>query len=112
MDPGSVAASVPDAIYAIPASSPLHYVTYVQVYGSTPEVVCDGYTPGYLGAVQSTDGVVVYGTGYAYEPWIGDTWIAAPETWGLAAQPVYNPATGYAFGFGLGLATAAMAEPY
>jgi len=110
--PWAVATSVPDAIYAIPASSPLHYVTYVQVYGSTPEVVYDGYTPGYLGAVQSTDGVVVYGTGYDYDPWIGDAWIAAPETYGLAAQPVYNPAVGYAFGFGLGLATAAMAEPY
>ena len=110
--PWKVADSVPDAIYGIPASSPLHYVTYVRVYGSTPEVVYDGYTPGYLGAVQSTDGVVVYGTGYDYQPWIGETWIAAPETFGLAAQPVYNPAVGYAFGFGLGLATAAMAEPY
>lgn len=110
--PWVVSTSVPAVIYTIPPSSPLHYVTYVQVYGSTPEVVYDGYTPGYLGTVASTDGVVVYGTGYDYQPWIGDTWYAAPETFGLAAQPVYNPAVGYAFGFGLGLATAAVAEPY
>ncbi len=110
--PWEIAASVPDAIYAIPPSSPLHYVTYVRIYGSTPEVVYAGYTPGYLGTVQSADGMVVYGTGYDYQPWIGNAWYAAPETFGLAAQPVYNPAAGYAFGFGLGLATAAMAEPY
>ena len=110
--PWELSTAVPDAIYAIPPSSPLHYVTYVRIYDSTPEVIYEGYTPGYLGTVQSTDGVVVYGTGYDYQPWIGDAWYAAPETFGLAAQPVYNPAAGYAFGFGLGLATAAMAEPY
>ncbi len=110
--PWEVATSVPGLIYTIPTSLPLYYVTYVRVYGSTPEVVYDGYTPGYLGAVETTDGVVVYGTGYDYQPWIGDSWIAAPETFDLAAQSVYNPAVGYAFGFELGLATAAMAEPY
>ncbi len=110
--PWVVATAVPDAIYGIPPSSPLHYVTYVRIYGDTADVVYEGYTPGYLGTVQSSDGVVVYGTGYDYQPWIGDIWYAAPETFGLAAQPVYNPAVGYAFGFGLGLATAAMAEPY
>ena len=110
--PWELATAVPDAIYAIPPSSPLHYVTYVRIYDSTPEAIDEGYTPGYLGTVQSDDGVVVYGTGYDYQPWIGDAWYAAPETFGLAAQPVYNPAVGYAFGFGLGLATAAMAEPY
>ncbi|MGB5830516.1 MAG: hypothetical protein WBG92_00795, partial [Thiohalocapsa sp.] len=110
--PWEIPTAVPDAIYEVPPSSPLHYVTYVRIYDSTPEVIYEGYTPGYLGTVQSTDDVVVYGTGYDYQPWIGDAWYAAPETFGQAAQPVYNPAVGYAFGFGLGLATAAMAEPY
>ena len=110
--PWELSTAVPDAIFAIPPSSPLHYVTYVRIYDSTPQVIYEGYTPGYLGTVQSADGVVVYGTGYDYQPWIGDAWYAAPDTFGLAAQPVYNPAVGYAFGFGLGLATAAMAEPY
>lgn len=99
--------SVPAAIYAIPPSSPLHDVTYVEIYGSTPEAVYEGDTPGYLGTVLPDDGVVVYGTGYDDEPWIGDVWIAAPETYGLAAAPIYNPAVGYGYGFGLGLATGA-----
>jgi len=49
--PWVVATSVPTAIYTIPPSSPMHNVTYVKVYGSTPEVVYVGYTPGYYGTV-------------------------------------------------------------
>jgi hypothetical protein len=110
--PWSVATSVPALIYSIPASSPLHYVTYVRVYGASEQVAYVGYTPGYLGTVVAPDGVVVYGTGYDYAPWIGSVWYGAPVTWGLAAAPIYNPYVGYAFGFGVGLATAAWAVPY
>ena len=110
--PWLVAKAVPPVIYSIPASSPLHYVTYVQVFGASSEVVYVGYTPGYLGTVVAPEGVVVYGTGYNYTPWLGSVWYAAPYTWGLAAAPIYNPYVGYAFGFGLGLATAAWAVPY
>lgn len=110
--PWAIATSVPEVIYTIPVSSPLHYVTYVRVYGSTVSVVYVGYTPGYLGTVVAPGGVVVYGTGYVYQPWIGDVWYAPPVTWGVAATPVYNPAVGWAFGFGMGLATAAIAESY
>lgn len=110
--PWVVATSVPAVIYGIPASSPLHYVTYVNVYGASEQVVYVGYTPGYLGNVVTSDGVVVYGTGYYYTPWIGSVWYAAPYTWGLAAAPIYNPYVGYAYGFGLGLATAAWATAY
>ncbi|HEX6828640.1 MAG TPA: autotransporter [Burkholderiales bacterium] len=110
--PWSIATSVPAAIYTIPASSPLHYVTYVRIYEATPQVVYVGYTPGYLGTVVAPDGVVVYGTGYAYQPWIGGVWYPAPVTWGIAAQPVYNPMVGFTFGFALGLATSAWATPY
>ena len=110
--PWFVASSVPPVIYDIPTSSPLHCVTYVHVYGASKEVVYVGYTPGYLGNVVSSDGVVVYGTGYYYTPWIGSVWYAAPYTWGLAAAPIYNPYVGFAYGYGLGLATAAWAAPY
>jgi len=110
--PWTIATSVPGVIYTIPVTSPLHYVTYVYVYGYTPQVVYDGYTPGYLGTVVAPGGVVVYGTGYVYDPWIGSVWYPAPVTWGVAAAPVYNPAVGFAFGFGIGLATAAIAAPY
>jgi len=110
--PWVVATSVPAVIYGIPAASPLHYVTYVHVYGSTPQVVYTGYTPGYLGTVVTADGTVVYGTGYAYSPWVGTVWYPPPYTYGVAAVPVYNPYVGYTFGFAMGLATAAWMEPY
>src|SRR5215475_9297590 len=110
--PWVVAASVPQVIYTIPVSAPLYYVTYVRVYGATPEVVYVGYTPGYLGTVIAADGVVVYGTGYIYQPWIGTTWYAPPVTYGVQAQPVYNPAVGWAYGFGLGLTTAALVDSW
>ena len=110
--PWEIATFVPEVIYTIPVTSPLHYVTYVRVYGSTATVVYVGYTPGYLGTVVAPGGVVVYGTGYVYQPWVGTVWYAAPVTYGVAATPVYNPAVGYSFGFAMGLATAAIAEPY
>ena len=110
--PWIVAASVPQAIYTIPVSSSLYYVTYVRVYGATPDVVYVGYTPGYLGTVVAADGVVVYGTGYTYQPWVGTMWYAPPVTYGIQAQPVYNPAVGWAYGFGLGFTTAALVDSW
>jgi hypothetical protein len=112
--PWVVATSVPASIYGIPATSPVHYVTYAYVYGSTAEVVYVGYTPGYLGTVVTPDGVVVYGTGYTYTPYIGATvWYAPPVTYGVMAQPVYNPAVGMTYGFAMGVATASVAyAPY
>ena len=110
--PWEVATYVPEVIYTIPVSSPLYYVTYVRVYGSTDTVAYVGYTPGYLGTVVVPGGVVVYGTGYVYQPWVGTVWYPAPVTYGVAATPVYNPAVGWTFGFAMGLATAAIVEPY
>ena len=110
--PWTVATAVPDAIYTIPPSSPIFYVTYVRIYGHTPEVVYMGYTPGYLGTVVNPYGTVVYGTGYAYTPWVGSVWYPPPYTYGYAAAPVYNPYVGYTFGFAVGLATAAWMTPY
>ncbi len=110
--PWTVATGVPDVIYTIPPSSALHYVTYVHVYASTPKVVYVGYTPGYLGTAVEPWGTVVYGTGYAYTPWIGNVWYAPPVTYTVAAVPVYNPAVGFTFGFAMGLATAAWISPW
>jgi hypothetical protein len=109
--PWVVATSVPPVIYSIPPSSPIYYVTYVQIYDATPQYVVVGYTPGYLGTVVSSDGVVVYGTGYAYAPYIGATvWYPAPVTYGYAANPTWIPWTGWAMGFGFGWAMGAMAS--
>ena len=110
--PWRIATIVPAAIYTIPPSSPVYYVTYVRIYEATPQYVYVGYTPGYLGTVISPYGTVVYGTGYVYTPWVGTVWYAPPYTYTVAATPVYNPYVGFTFGFALGLATAAWAEPY
>jgi hypothetical protein len=107
--PWAVATSVPAAIYAIPPSVPLHYVTYVKIYEVTPKYVVVGYTPGYMGTIITTDGVVVYGTGYTYAPYIGATvWYAPPITYGYAINPTWTPWTGWAMGFGFGWAMGAM----
>ena len=87
--PWSVASNVPAVIYSIPRSSPLHYVTYVRIYDATPEVVYVGYTPGHVGSYVSS-GVVVYGTGWPYYPWIGSVWYGAPCTWGFGFSFVYS----------------------
>jgi hypothetical protein len=97
--PWAVAVTVPSVIYTIPANSPLHYVTYVRVYSSTPSTVFVGYTPGYYGTVLSSDGVVVYGTGYYYPPYIGAVYYPPPYyTYGYGA----GFTVGFFFGFAMG----------
>jgi hypothetical protein len=99
--PWAVATSVPAVIYTIPASSPLHYVTYVKVYKSTPDVVYVGYTPGYYGTCVSHS-TVVYGTGYSYPPYVGTVWYGPPVTYGVGVGMTYTPWTGWTVGFGFG----------
>ncbi|MGA9767950.1 MAG: hypothetical protein WBV94_02850 [Blastocatellia bacterium] len=100
--PWVVATSVPPVIYSIPPSSPIHNVTYVRVYGMTPDDVYTGYTPGYYGTVVSSDNTVVYGTGYDYQPYIGNVWIGDPWTYGFGAGFGWSLADGWIFDFGLG----------
>ncbi len=95
--PWLVAATVPAVIYTIPASSPVHYVTYVRVYSSTPTTVFVGYTPGYYGTVMTTDGVVVYGTGYYYPAYIGTYWYPYPPSYGYGV----GFTVGFVWGFGM-----------
>jgi hypothetical protein len=109
--PWSVATSVPDAIYAIPPSSPLHYVTYVDIYWASAESVEVGYTPGYMGTAVAPDGVVVYGTGYDYTAWVGTAYYPPPPTYGHAAYPAYDAAADAMFGFALGMTTEALLAP-
>ncbi len=96
--PWAVASVVPAVIYTIPVTSPLHYVTYVRVYGATPTVVYVGYTPGYLGTVVTPDGVVVYGTGVVYTPWVGTVWYPPPPTYGTGAAFAWGATTGFMMG--------------
>ena len=103
--PWSVAASVPDPIYTIPPSSPLYNVTYVRLYQTNDDQAVYGYTDGYLGEYVA-DGVVTWGTGYAYAPYIGvgaaPIYYARPYTYGCDA--FYNPVTGtfHRAGYGYG----------
>jgi hypothetical protein len=111
--PWTVATAVPPVIYTIPPSSPIYYVTYVQVYGFTPNVVYVGYTPGYYGTVVSPDGVVVYGTGYAYPAYVTATaWVPAPVTYGTGAAFTWSVGAGWALGFGLGMAIGSTCSPW
>jgi hypothetical protein len=106
--PWMVATAVPPAIYSIPPSSPVHYVTYLKIYDVGPNHVVVGYTPGYMGTIVASNGLVVYGTGYSYAPYIGPTvWYSAPVTYGYAANPTWTPWTGWAVGFGIGWALGA-----
>jgi hypothetical protein len=110
--PWVLAASVPAVIYTIPPTSPLYNVTYVKVYGATPATVAYGYTSGYMmGFV--TAGVVVYGTGYYYPPYIGPTiWVPAPYTYGVGATFAWSSAAGWALGFGMGMAIGSWCSPW
>jgi hypothetical protein len=93
--PWTVAAEIPAEISTIPPSSPVFNVTYVDIYESTPEVVHVGYTPGYTGSYVS-NGCVVYGTGWRYLPWSGDSFFARPATWGFHAR--WDRWWGWSFG--------------
>ncbi|HET6552341.1 MAG TPA: hypothetical protein VFG49_02285 [Dyella sp.] len=104
--PWAVAMEVPSVIYSIPPSSPLHYVTYVYVYGHEGNQVYVGYSPGYYGTVVS-DGVVVYGTGYTCNPWVGnDIWYGCPATYGFGVSFGWTPWAGWGFGYAWGWAWA------
>jgi len=93
--PWMVADQVPtEKIQTIPPSAPVHNVTHVHVYESTPQVVYVGYTPGYMWSFPYY-GTVVYGTGYYYRPWPG-IYYPRPVTWGMHVS--YNPWTGWGFG--------------
>ena len=96
--PWVVTDRVPAVIYSIPPSSPVYYVTYVHVYGATPRYVYVGYLPGYLGSYVSSDGTVVFGTGYVYPSWVGSVWIGPPVTFGFGVA--WGP--GFGWGFHLG----------
>jgi hypothetical protein len=97
-----VASSVPSVIYTIPPSSPVHNVTYVKVYGSTPEVVYVGYTPGYYGTVVSSSSVVVYGTGWYYPPYIGTYYYGTSYTYGYGAGFTWTTSSGWGVAYGIG----------
>jgi len=88
----------PDQVDKIPSSYPVYNLKYVYIYEATPEVVYVGYTPGYYNSY-IYGGVVVYGTGYYYQPWYGVHYYPRPVTYGYGVH--YNPYTGWGFSVGV-----------
>lgn len=108
--PWTVADEIPSEIYKIPASSPVHNVTYVTVKDDdkNDEWVTFAYVAAYTGMMVAW-GCVVWGSGWYYPPYVrygGLYPIYYPyyRTYGYAAY--YNPYTGT---FGRG---AAVYGPY
>jgi hypothetical protein len=92
--PWQTAQSIPQAIYAIPPSSPVYNVTYVTQVTTSDGSVQASYTSGYMGAftMGTAAGVVIAGgTGYYYPPYV-----APLPAYGY---PVYYP-TPYTYGAG------------
>jgi hypothetical protein len=71
--PWTTASSVPQEIYSIPPSSPVHNVTYVTQSTSSSGTVTASHTAGYMGAFivgMTVGAIVANGTGYYYPPYI------------------------------------------
>ena len=96
--PWEVCTERPEGVDQIPPEAPVYNVKYVYIYDSTPEVVYVGYLPGYTYSYVY-GGVVVYGTGYYYQPWYGAYYYPRAVTWGYGVH--YNPYTGWGFTIGI-----------
>ncbi len=86
--PWKPALVVPDAIFEIPPSDPLYYVTYVRPAGNQPQAgeARFTYSEGYNG-MYTIGTNAVRGTGWAYKPWVGypggsPVYWSYPPTWG------------------------------
>ncbi len=94
--PWRVSETRPVGLDDIPASSPAYNTRYVYIYDVRPDVIYMGYTPGYLWAFPYA-GTIVYGTGYRYRPWYGQTYYyPRPWTWGFSVH--YSPWNGWNYG--------------
>jgi hypothetical protein len=100
--PWEVASSIPQSVYTIPASSPVHHVTYVTVEDDddNDEWVTFAYVAAYTGLMIGW-GCAVWGSGWYYPPYYGygarPFYYPYPHTYGMGAW--YNPHTG-AYGRG------------
>jgi hypothetical protein len=99
--PWETATTVPASVYQIPPSSPVHNVTYVKIYETTPETVTCGYTAGYMGTFvlgMAVGAAIAYGTGYRYPPYVYypprpvPYYVGYPRTYGVGVH--YNYYTG------------------
>jgi hypothetical protein len=93
--PYVVATTIPASIYSIPASSPVHHVTYVTIEeddDSSDEWLTFAYVAGYTGLMIGW-GCAVWGSGWYYPPYaFGGIYYPHFPTYGYGAR--YNPWTG------------------
>ncbi len=76
--PWTASDSRPGNLDMIPPSSPVYNAKFVDIYDVTPDYIYTGYTSGYLNNFIYGP-TVVYGTGFYYNPWIGNYYY--PRTW-------------------------------
>ena len=93
--PWKVIGAVPGSIYQIPPTSPAYRVTAISAVEDYEDWAFFETKPGYSGTMVA-GGTVVWGTGYAYPPYIGGTpsdptYFQRPVTYGAGAW--YNPWT-------------------
>jgi len=102
--PWTVSDTRPAQVDSIPPQSPVYNVKYVYVYDSTPDVVYVGYTSAYMGSY-AYGGVVVYGTGWYYPPYVSPyVYYPHPVTYGVAVH--YSPYAGWSMGMSWGIGVA------
>ena len=96
--PWSVAIERPTDVENIPMQSAAYGAKFVHIYQVTPEYTIQGYTAGYLGSYIQGDPVLVFGTGFYYNPWYAAMYYPRPVTWGFGFS--YNPWYGWSMNFG------------
>jgi hypothetical protein len=99
--PWSVATVRPADVENIPMQSAAYGAKFVHIYQVTPEFTIQGYTAGYLGSYIQGDPVLVFGTGFYYNPWYGSLYYPRPVTWGFGFS--YNPWYGWSMNFGFNI---------
>ncbi len=97
--PWAASTQRPGDLDLIPPGSSVYNTKFVDIYDATPDYIYMGYTPGYLNSYIYGP-TVVYGTGFYYEPWIGNYYYPRPWSWGFDMG--YNPWYGWSFGLGYG----------
>jgi hypothetical protein len=99
--PWSVATERPKDVENIPMQSAAYGAKFVHIYQVTPEYTIQGYTAGYLGSYIQGDPVLVFGTGFYYNPWFATMYYPRPVTWGFGFS--YNPWYGWSMNFGFNI---------
>ena len=96
--PWFTAVAAPAEVYYLPPGHPYYNVKYVHVYSSTPETVCVGYEPGYVGCYVMGP-TIVYGTGWWHPGYYGLGY-CRPSPWTYGFGFSYSSWGGWGLGVG------------